>query len=227
MPALLKDIYDDRFFSTLSRSLESALPGFRKDLFLARVHNDGWEQRALKDRMKHIANCLNPFLNGNFRQQVPVLANIIKACRANGAKEQALEYMFLPEYIALFGIEDFASSMKAIELVTAFTSCEFAIRPFLNRYFDATMEQMLKWSTHQNPYVRRFSSEGSRPRLPWGLAIAGLKRDPTPLLPILENLKNDPSDYVRRSVANNLNDIAKDHPELVVELAARWKGTSK
>ena len=87
------------------------------------------------------------------------------------------------------------------------------------------MTQMLTWSTHENEHVRRLSSEGCRPRLPWGMGLSILKKVPAPILPILENLKQDPALYVRRSVANNLNDIAKDHPDLVLATAKRWIGT--
>jgi 3-methyladenine DNA glycosylase AlkC len=86
--------------------------------------------------------------------------------------------------------------------------------------------QMLKWSLHKNEKVRRLSSEGCRPRLPWALALPALKKDPAPVLPVLENLKNDPSEWVRRSVANNLNDISKDNPDVVIAIAKKWKGIS-
>jgi 3-methyladenine DNA glycosylase AlkC len=89
------------------------------------------------------------------------------------------------------------------------------------------IKQMHNWSFHENHHVRRLASEGARPRLPWAIALQELKKDPTPILPILDNLKNDTSEYVRRSVANNLNDIAKDHPDLVLSIAKQWKGISK
>jgi 3-methyladenine DNA glycosylase AlkC len=114
--------------------------------------------------------------------------------------------------------------MRAIEEVTKLVSAEFAIRPFIVRYPEKTMKQMLAWSTHENANVRRLASEGCRPRLPWAIGLPGFKKDPTLILPILENLKEDSSEYVRRSVANNLNDIAKDHPDLVLGIAKRWHG---
>ena len=89
------------------------------------------------------------------------------------------------------------------------------------------MRQMEKWSLHESHKVRRLASEGSRSRLPWAMAVQGLKKDPSPTLPILENLKNDPSEWVRKSVANNLNDISKDHPEIVITIANRWRGLTK
>ncbi len=99
-------------------------------------------------------------------------------------------------------------------------------RTFLIRYGDQMMQQMYVWTKHPHPMVRRLASEGSRPRLPWAMAIPILKHDPTPLLPILETLKNDPSETVRRSVANNLNDIAKDHPDFVLNIMDNWRGIS-
>src|SRR5690606_35514298 len=80
---------------------------------------------------------------------------------------------------------------------------------------------------HKHWGVRRLASEGCRPRLPWGMALSHLKEDPLPIIPILENLKNDPSRFVRLSVANNMNDIVKDNPQTVIELAKKWYGTSK
>lgn len=89
------------------------------------------------------------------------------------------------------------------------------------------MKQMLVWSKHEHWGVRRLASEGCRPRLPWAMALPNLKENPAPIIPILKNLKNDPSRFVRLSVANNLNDIAKDNPEVVIDLAKRWQGESK
>lgn len=89
------------------------------------------------------------------------------------------------------------------------------------------MKQMLVWSKHEHWGVRRLASEGCRPRLPWAMALPNLKENPAPIIPILENLKNDPARFVRLSVANNLNDIAKDNPEIVIDLVKKWKGESK
>ena len=127
----------------------------------------------------------------------------------------------------MYGLDDFDTSVKAIEFITQFITCEFAVRPFLLKYGNTMMEQMQAWSLHKNHKVRRLASEGSRPRLPWAMAIPALKKNPTPVLPILENLKNDPSESVRRSVANNLNDISKDHSDVVVQIANAWKGQNK
>jgi len=114
--------------------------------------------------------------------------------------------------------------MHALEQFTAHSSAEFAVRPFIIRQPERMMKQMKRWSQHVNEHVRRLASEGCRPRLPWGQALEIFKREPAPIIEVLEELKSDSSLYVRKSVANNLNDIAKDHPELVIAIAKRWIG---
>jgi 3-methyladenine DNA glycosylase AlkC len=104
---------------------------------------------------------------------------------------------------------------------------QLSVHPFIIKYPDKMMQQMLVWSKHEHWGVRRLASEGCRPRLPWAMALPNLKENPAPIIPILENLKNDPARFVRLSVANNLNDIAKDNPQTVIDLMKRWQGESK
>jgi len=139
-----------------------------------------------------------------------------------------LEYgWILDNFVEQYGLDDYKTSIKAIERITQFTSCEFAVRPFIIKYPKEMMKQMLVWSKHEHWGVRRLSSEGCRPRLPWAMSLPSLKENPTPIIPILENLKNDTSRFVRLSVANNLNDIAKDNPETVINLLKKWQGKSE
>ena len=114
--------------------------------------------------------------------------------------------------------------MMALERFTQKSSSEFAIRSFLLSDPERVMRQMGIWSQHPNEHVRRLASEGCRPRLPWGVSLPIFKHDPTLVISVLDRLKADPSLYVRKSVANNLNDIAKDHPTVVLEAVRRWKG---
>jgi 3-methyladenine DNA glycosylase AlkC len=221
-----KNLYNDRFFASFTTVLSSQLKGFDKKLFLRKIHDDAWEARELKQRMKHIATTLHDFLPGSYDQSIEKIKAIITEIRKTTGPTGGLEHMIFTEYLELFGIEHYTASMEAMEFITQFISCEFAVRPFIIRYPDKAMKQMLKWSKHKSLHVRRFSSEGARPRLPWAMALPALKKDPSPLLPILENLKDDESEFVRKSVANNLNDIAKDHPDKVLQLAEEWQGVS-
>jgi 3-methyladenine DNA glycosylase AlkC len=127
--------------------------------------------------------------------------------------------LFFPDFVETYGLEHWDRSVAALEKFTRMSTSEFAVRPFLKRNQPRMMAQMAAWSKHESEHVRRLASEGCRPRLPWADALPALKRDPAPIWPILEQLKADPSEYVRRSVANNLNDISKDHPEQVLAIA--------
>ncbi len=207
--------------------MEEVLPSFDRRRFMKSIFDSDWEEKELKQRMKHTSAVLRSMFPDDFRKSAGIITDTILLLQDRGITGKGLEYMFLPDYLETYGIGDFQTSVKAMEIVTTYTSCEFAVRPFLIRYGDSMIKQMERWSLHRNHHVRRLASEGSRPRLPWAMAVPELKKNPLPVLPILENLKQDSSEYVRRSVANNLNDISKDHPHLVMDIASRWKGLSK
>jgi 3-methyladenine DNA glycosylase AlkC len=119
-------------------------------------------------------------------------------------------------------LNDPQRSLAVLRRLTPLFSAEFAIRPFLEKHTDSTLRELTLWCNDANEQVRRLVSEGTRPRLPWGRRLKLFIDDPTPVLSLLERLKDDPSEYVRRSVANNLNDIAKDHPQTVIKRCADW-----
>lgn len=223
----LKNRYHKKFFNDFSDVLEKTVSGFDRKQFLKLIFTKEWEQLELKDRMKHIAVALHEFMPTDFSKAATILEKTTEELLRKGGEKLALEYMLLPEYIEKYGIEHPERAMKAMETVTTLASCEFTIRPFILKYNNLIVSQLKKWTKHKNHHIRRLASEGSRPRLPWAMALPPLKKDPTPILPILENLKKDPSEYVRRSVANNLNDIAKDNPNVVLKIAKKWKGIGK
>lgn len=227
MSNLLKDIYSIPFYAKFSDILGEVIANFDKQKFTSDIFTDNWDSKELKQRMKHTSFVLHQFLPDDFTQTPKVFEEIISKIKEKPFTKSSFEFMFFPDYIENYGIDDFETSVKTIEFVTQFTSCEFAVRPFIIKYGERMLQQMYQWSLHENHHVRRLASEGSRPRLPWAMALPELKRNPKPILPLLENLKNDASEYVRRSVANNLNDIAKDNPDLVIQIAKQWKGKSK
>ena len=120
------------------------------------------------------------------------------------------------------GRDPFETSMAAQYELTRRFSAEFSMRPFVIQWPERTLTRLLEWTRDPDPHVRRLCSEGTRPRLPWAIRIPALILDPRPVIPILEALRDDPEEYVRRSVANHLGDIAKDHPELAFEICERW-----
>lgn len=133
-------------------------------------------------------------------------------------------FRYLPHsvFVGTRGLGAFEESMTALYEITRRFTSEFGIRPFLEHEPDATLAQLRAWARDPDPRVRRLVSEGTRPRLPWAPRLPAFVADPAPVLELLELLRDDPSEDVRRSVANSLNDISKDHPELVVKVAARW-----
>jgi 3-methyladenine DNA glycosylase AlkC len=225
--SLIKDIYSPEFFERFAHTLQGTLPSFNKQKFLGLIFDESFKNKEWKDRMKHTTRVLHEFLPAGFSNAVSYIRKIIRQLIDEKTGEDNLAYIFFADYIETYGLDHLEESVKALEFITQFISCEFAVRPFILKYGDKMLEYMTAWSLHESSKVRRLSSEGSRPRLPWAMALPALKRNPAPLLPILENLKNDPSESVRRSVANNLNDIAKDHPDFVIIIARRWTGISK
>ena len=134
----------------------------------------------------------------------------------------------LTHYVGLRGHDHFDLSMTLFKEMTKCASSEFGIRFFLLESPTKTLSVLKTWTTDNNQHVRRLVSEGSRPRLPWAMNLPIFIKDPSPIIDLLQRLKDDDKEYVRRSVANNLNDIAKDHPDVVAEIAAQWmKGASQ
>ncbi len=127
------------------------------------------------------------------------------------------------QFIADYGVDCFEESMELMIEMTQRFSAEYAIRPFVERYPEEIFKRLLKLTRHKSPHVRRLCSEGIRTRLPWGRKLTALIDDTSPIWPILEKLRDDDEIYVQKSVANNINDIAKDHPEQVVKRLKTWK----
>lgn len=215
----LKEIYEGTFLEQFAKTVKEAWPEFEADEFVKRVRSGNWESLELKERIRRISESLGASLPSRYEDALDVLYRVDEQC-------SGFPYLFFPDFVEVFGREErhFEKSMEALARFTCRSTSEFAVRCFILEHPERMVSLMLEWASHPNEHVRRLASEGSRPRLPWGQALPLFKRDPAPILPILEKLKNDDSLYVRRSVANNLNDITKDHPDLVLKLARNWLG---
>ncbi|MEL6971343.1 MAG: DNA alkylation repair protein [Bacteroidota bacterium] len=222
----LKNMYSESFLQGFTVHMKEVYPSFAAQDFLQQVLDQQWPNLELKERMRHIANCLRQHLPKDLATSFGLLQKLALQLRGGVEESMSFEYMFLPDFVQQYGIDNYDLSVGAMEDITQYSSCEFAVRPFLVRYEDAMLTQMLQWAEHKNAMVRRLASEGSRPRLPWGLGVPNLKKNPSLTLAILEKLYQDPSETVRRSVANHLNDMAKDHPEVVLNTVERWHGKS-
>lgn len=216
-PALVKGLADD---------LRAAWPAFPHARFV-RDAQAGLDTLELKARARHVADALERALPADFAAAFEIL---VRSLRAPLAETTGSGFLYFPysEYLQRHGAKAFAAGLRAnYELTRRFTS-EFCLRTLLEADPKRTLEALHEWSADPDPHVRRLCSEGTRPRLPWGRHLPAFQRDPKPVLALLETLKDDASEYVRRSVANNLNDIAKDNPAAVLATAKRWlRGASK
>lgn len=221
MPERLKDLFfSDRFIKELANAIFEVHPEFDLEKFYSLIFQKNWGNKELKQKMRHITYSLAAVLPEDYPAAMKILMKVAPSFKGFDA-------MVFPDYVECYGLDDWDISLPALVLFTKNASAEFAIRPFLAKDPEKGMRYMNQWAKNENHHVRRLASEGCRPRLPWAMALSVFKKDPKPILPILEALKDDPSEYVRKSVANNLNDISKDHPEFVLDICEQWYGNSK
>lgn len=208
----------------IANALAKTTPRFPKARFIA-ASMDGLEGLELKDRVRHLIGVMNAFLPADFENAAPILVGVKPHWDRGDPDDNLAGFAAWPiiDYIGEHGLAHPETSLAALRELTSMFSAEFAIRPFIIQYPESSLKTLMKWTRDPDEHVRRLVSEGSRPRLPWGQQLPAFIEDPAPVLPLLEALKDDPSEYVRRSVANNLNDISKDHPELVIEMCERWQ----
>lgn len=211
----LKEIFNAERIRHIADETRAVFPSFDKRHFVA-LCSDGLDELSLMARLRRVAEALHTTLPDDYRTALDVLHRL--APRLNSS----FVTMVLPEYVALYGEGDFELSMAALKYFTVFGSSEFAVRHFLRRDLSRTLKIMKHWAHDENEHVRRLASEGSRPRLPWSFKLDAVIADPSLTQDIIETLKADPSRYVRKSVANHLNDIAKDNPDWVLERIEGW-----
>ena len=153
MSKLLKDIYSEAFYHSFANTLGQVLPNFDSKKFIKLIFTAEFENYELKERMAHTAQVLHFFLPENFEKAAVLLVEIIKNLQKNGIKEESIEFMFIPEYISMFGLKHYEASINAIEFVTQFSSCEFAVRPFFVEYESKMLAQMLVWAKQDRKSV--------------------------------------------------------------------------
>jgi 3-methyladenine DNA glycosylase AlkC len=215
----VKDEFSPALVAALSDELHGAWPGFPVGQFTDDA-GSGLEPLALMQRVHHIAAALARALPLSFAEAAGVLDRAIASASFTG-------WMTLPcgFYVADHGIDEPHIALPLLVRLSPRFSSEGPIRPFIERHPEVTFAYLHTWARDPDDHVRRLVSEGMRPRLPWASRLRGLITDPTPAVQLLDLLFDDPSDYVRRSVANHLNDIAKDHPVIALDSARRWLAT--
>ncbi len=219
----LKHSFGPDVAGRIADMIEVVEPGFDRVTFLRLALAD-YESLELTQRARRVSDALAEVLPADRTRALEILIESLGAESAAAELTGMGSFIYLPHvfFVAEHGLDDFETSMRAqYELTKRFTA-EFSIRAYIEKYPERTLQRLKEWAAEPNVHVRRLVSEGTRPRLPWASRLRGFQEDPAPVLELLEMLRDDPEEYVRRSVANNLNDISKDHPEVVVGLARRW-----
>lgn len=211
----LKEMFGHSFYTRLAHAFATTYKSFAADKFLKEVTGP-LEMLSLNERMRHTASVLHHYLPPDYRKTIGLMKEVVPQMNSGYTN------LVFPEYVRMYGISDFNVSIEALKYFTRFGSSEFAIRSFLKSDLEKTLQIMYKWSEDENHHVRRLASEGSRPRLPWSFKLEAIIQKPSLTKPILENLKNDEELYVRKSVANHLNDQTKDSPDYVIALIKTW-----
>lgn len=214
-PDAFKHWFNEALVLRLSSALKKAYPSFN-----AKKFNEVAKKLPafeMKPRVHLIRDAMGSELPQEYLKALPILLKSAEVGQLKG-----FELWPYTEFIQQHGLDHVEESMNALYQLTSKFTAEFAVRPFLIKHPKKTFAMLKRWSIDKDEHIRRWTSEGSRPRLPWGAKLHASIVDPKPGLEILEKLKFDDSLYVRKSIANHLNDIAKDHPDLVISTLKSW-----
>ncbi|MGC3957177.1 MAG: DNA alkylation repair protein [Verrucomicrobiota bacterium] len=229
--SFLGDLLGDEAIECLAHNLTLVHPKFDGESF-QRAALEGLKPLAILQRGQHLARALRTHLPERYSDGIEILIRSLTPPMTDTDDLGLGGFFYLPHvsFVATYGLDaeynggrdPFETSMRAQYEITRRFTAEFSMRPYLIKWPERTLARLVEWARDPDPHVRRLCSEGARPRLPWAMRIPAFIKDPRPVLPILEALKDDADLYVRRSVANHLGDIAKDHPQLAFEICERW-----
>jgi len=229
LPEAFKNWFSRDLIAGMGDHFVRVWPAFDRAGFVSAA-SSGLEKLELKERSTQITAAMVTFLPRDFKESAaiilaslgPVAGVNIGNTEVNPDGLDGWAVMPMSDFVGIYGLSHFDLAMGLQKEMTKRSSSEFGIRYLILENPKRALAAMAKWTGDSDHHVRRLVSEGSRPRLPWGMRLPVFVTDPSPLLPLLEALKDDESEYVRRSVANNLNDIAKDHPDVVAGVARKW-----
>ena len=219
----MKDGLDKQAIRRIATSIQQTGYPLDSKAFI-RDASKGLSKLALKQRVQHIITVLHRHLPDDFYQSAEILFNIKQYWDYGDRNDPLSGFAAWPviDFSATYGLQQPETALELLKHLTPLFSAEFAIRAFLIHHYEYTYQQLQQWCGSPDEHVRRLVSEGTRPRLPWGQRLNQYIQSPQPVIKLLNRLKDDPSLYVRRSVANNLNDISKDHPDTVIRLCRQW-----
>jgi 3-methyladenine DNA glycosylase AlkC len=219
----LKDFFNAELIGGIAADVARVYPSFDAKGFVRRGL-DGLDRLELLDRGWQLAEALRKHLPPDFPEAAEILVASLGPEHAGSDQFGMAPFRYLPHvfFVQKYGLDHFEAAMRAQYELTKRFSAETSIRAYLMKHPEATYARLVEWARDENVHVRRLVSEGSRPRLPWASRLPAFQKDPQLVIALLELLKDDPERYVQRSVANNLNDIGKDHPEIAIAVCRRW-----
>lgn len=208
-------MFNHQFYKEFAEAFGKADRNFNPARFIREV-TDNLATRSLNERLYNTAAVLQKHLPQDYKKAIGIMHKVA------GSLQTGYTALVLPGFVGLYGKEHFDTSMEALKYFTSFGSSEFAIREFLKTDLEKTLKVMKAWAGDADHHVRRLASEGSRPRLPWSFKLDAVIRNPALTREILEQLKADDEPYVKKSVANHLNDISKDNTDYMIGLVKSW-----
>jgi 3-methyladenine DNA glycosylase AlkC len=215
----LKEMFNKPFYRHFANSFAQADKHFNAEAFIKDVTAE-MHSLELNGRLRNTSVVLKKYLPADYKKAIEVLY------RAAPMLKTGYTALVLPDFVALYGTDHFDLSMEALKRFTVMGSSEFAVRVFLKNDLAKTLKVMNTWAEDASHHVRRLASEGSRPRLPWSFKLEQIIKEPTRTTPILEKLKADEELYVKKSVANHLNDISKDNAAYMLQLVKSWDSSN-
>lgn len=220
-----KNMINEKVAKQTALALVRNYPTFDQKSFLKNIASE-LAPLELKDRVIFLATKLNRYLPENLLKSLPLLKGALKQNEKDTIGLYGFSVWPLTEYVSRYGLPEFDLSMNVLKEMTKVFTAEFGVRNFFLHDEKKALKHFFIWSSDKNEHVRRLVSEGSRPLLPWGQKLPGFVKDPLATWELLEILKNDQSEYVRKSVANHINDHSKNHPDLVVKKLLEWRKSS-
>lgn len=219
MAEQLKEMFNESFYIKLAQELKKVDKDFKVEQFKKAVTKDLYAL-SLNQRLRNTSIVLKQFMPNDYKKTLHAFYDVIPHLK------QGYTTLIFPDFVGLYGHEHYNLSLEALKYFTRFGTSEFAIREFLKNDFQRTIKVMEKWTQDDNIHVRRLASEGSRPRLPWSFKLNEVIHNPSKTRAILDALKADGELYVKKSVANHLNDISKDNPTFMLSLLKSWDKTN-
>lgn len=218
--------FDGALAKLLAEKIKPLYEGFDDTVFVNSI-KAGCTDKRLKERVALIAEHLRLHLPDNYPKSLGILTQVLGPENQEETGMFTRFYWIMPiaKYVELYGLDHFDLSISAIEEITKRNTGEYAIRPYIRKYPDQTLEQMGEWTLDKNFHLRRLASEGLRPKLPWATKLELFIDQPGPVFDILQLLKEDTVHFVKKSVANHITDYLKVNPEAAQQLISNWQPT--